>query len=276
MNSSGNISSKAAVSSQSKDFLWLHLRDLPYFRAMLRAVEAQFYQDYNLEPPVLDVGCGDGHFASIAFDRPLDVGVDPWEAPLRQAARLGGYRLLAQADGGHMPFPDGYFGSAISNSVLEHIPHVQDVLDEVQRVLKPGALFLFCVPNPAYLSELSIPDLLYRLGLGGLGEAYRGWFRRMSRVQHAVPPDTWQGWLQASGFHLEKWWHYFSPSAMRALEWGHYLGAPTLLPHAMTRRWILAPTRWNLALTERLVRPFAQAVQNPQGTFTFYVARKKG
>ena len=52
-----------------KDYLWLHLRDLPYFRAMLRAVEAQFYQEFELPAPTLDVGCGDGHFATIAFDR---------------------------------------------------------------------------------------------------------------------------------------------------------------------------------------------------------------
>ena len=48
-----------------------------------------------------------------------------------------------------MPFPDGYFASAISNSVLEHIPQVQEVLADLRRVLKPGAPFLFCVPNPA-------------------------------------------------------------------------------------------------------------------------------
>lgn len=258
----------------SKDFLWLHLRELPYFRAMLRAVEAQFYQSYPLEPPVLDVGCGDGHFAKITFQRPLDVGLDPGEAPTRQAARSGGYRSLLVGDGGRMPFPDRHFGSAISNSVLEHIPHVQNVLSEVNRVLKPGATFLFCVPNPGYLGELSVPAWLHRIGLRSLGEAYRDWFRRMSRVHHAEPPEVWQAWLEAAGFHLEKWWHYFSPRAMRTLEWGHYFGAPTLLPHALTGRWILAPSRWNLGLTERLVRPLAQAVEDPEGTFTFYITRK--
>ena len=39
-----------------KDYLWLNLRDLPYFRAMLRAVEAQFYQDLELLAPTLDLG----------------------------------------------------------------------------------------------------------------------------------------------------------------------------------------------------------------------------
>ena len=49
------------------DFLWRHLKDLPAFRALLRSVEARFYQDLlPLEEPVLDVGGGDGHFSSVA------------------------------------------------------------------------------------------------------------------------------------------------------------------------------------------------------------------
>jgi SAM-dependent methyltransferase len=141
----------------AKDFVWLHVRDLPYFRAMLRAVEAAFYQDYPLPSPVLDLGCGDGHFASLAFDQPLDVGLDPWTGPIRQARRTGAYRSLVQADAGRMPFSDGSFAGGLSNSVLEHIPHIDAVLAETSRVLKPGALFLFCVPNPRYLSELLSP-----------------------------------------------------------------------------------------------------------------------
>lgn len=262
-------------SHPTKDYLWLHLRDLPYFRALVRAVEAEYYQEFELPPPRLDIGCGDGHFASLVFDDPIDVGVDPWTSPIRKAARLESYQALVQGDAGKLPFPDDYFGSAFSNSVLEHIPHVRDVLKDAARVLKPGAYFLFCVPNQRYISELSIPSLLSRAGLSGLGSAYRNWFRRMSRVHHARSPEVWQEWLNDAGFDLEKWWHYFSPRSMRALEWGHYFGVPTLLPHVLTGRWILVPERWNLALTERLVRPYANADPDPQGTFTFFVARKR-
>jgi ubiquinone/menaquinone biosynthesis C-methylase UbiE len=256
-----------------KDFLWLNLRDLPYFRAMLRAVEAEFMQEYELPSPTLDLGCGDGHFATIAFEHKLDVGLDPWTGSLHQAARGGGYHSLVEAEGGRMPFPDGYFASALSNSVLEHIPQAQGVLVELRRVLKLGAPFVFCVPNPRYLTELSIPAFLERVGLRSVGQAYTSWFRRMSRVEHAVWPEVWQMWLEQAGFQLEKWWHYFSPQAMRTLEWGHYFGAPTLLPHAINKHWIIAPWHWNLFLTERLVRPHAVARPDPQGTFTFYVAR---
>jgi len=255
------------------DYLWLNLSHLPYFRAMLRAVEAQFYQQFELPAPTLDLGCGDGHFATVTFDHQLDVGLDPGSGLIHQAAKAGGYRFLVQADGGKMPFPDGYYASAFSNSVLEHIPQVQDVLIELKRVLKPGAPFLFCVPNPGYLTELSIPSILKRFGLTSLGKVYTEWFRQMSRTHHAVDPVIWHSWLEGAGFRLEKWWHYFSPQALRMLEWGHYFGAPTLLPHAISKRWIIAPWRWNLFLTERLVRRYTFAKPDPQGTFTFYVAR---
>jgi len=258
---------------KDKDFLWLNLRTLPYFRGMLRAVEAQFYQEFELPAPTLDLGCGDGIFAKIAFERKLDVGLDPWAGPIHQAARAGGYFSLVQADGARMPFSDGYFASALSNSVLEHIVQVEPVLADLRRVLKPGALFLFCVPNPRYLTELSIPPLLGKIGLAGAGRAYTRWFQRMSRTENIIWPDVWQKWLESAGFRLEKWWHYFSPQAMRVMEWGHYFGAPTLLPHAISKHWIIAPWRWNLFLTERFVRRHTIAQPDPQGTFTFYVAR---
>jgi len=72
----------------SDEILWRHLRDLPYFRAMVRAVEDSFYQGLDLPAPVLDLGCGDGHFTSVAFDHPLDVGLDPWWGPLQEVARV--------------------------------------------------------------------------------------------------------------------------------------------------------------------------------------------
>jgi SAM-dependent methyltransferase len=257
----------------NKDFLWLNLRELPYFRAMLRAVEGSFYQDFELPSPTLDLGCGDGHFAKVSFPRKIDVGLDPWAGPIRQAATTGAYRSLVRADGGRMPFPDAYFASAVSNSVLEHIPHVQVVLAELRRVLAPGAQFIFCVPNPRYQSELSVPALLSKFGLKRLGQAYADWFMRMSRTHHAVWPETWQDWLEIAGFRLEKWWHYFSPQALHMLEWGHYFGAPTFLPHAISGHWIIAPYHWNLFLTEKLVRRYAIAQPDPDGTYTFYIAR---
>lgn len=258
-----------------KDFLWQHLKALPYFRSLLRSVEASYYQDYDLPPPVYDLGCGDGHFASIAFDHQLDVGLDPWLEPIRQAPKFGAYQSLVVADGAQTPFPTAHFASALSNSVLEHIEHIDEVLADTARILQPGAPFLFCVPNPGYYNALSIPALLRRLGLKRLANLYVAWFGRMSRVHHADWPQVWQDRLEKAGFSLDHYWHYFSPAAMRALEWGHYLGAPSLLPHFLFGRWIISPTRWNLALTERYARRYAGNEHRQDGTFTFFVARRR-
>ncbi|MFC1879252.1 class I SAM-dependent methyltransferase [Chloroflexota bacterium] len=276
----GKPSDAAAKDGQEpgeKDYLWLHLRELPYFRSLLRAIEARFYRDFELPGPVLDIGCGDGHFTSVTFEAPLDVGLDPWTEPIRQAAELEVYDILTQAEGSAMPYPNAYFGSAISNSVLEHIPQVEEVLKEAGRVLKPGALFLFCVPNHNFLASLAIGRWLDRLGLRSLGDAYRNFFNRIARHHHCNPPEIWQSRLEQAGFDLERWWHYYSPKAMQVSEWGHYFGVPSLVAHKLTGRWILSPSRWNLALTDRLLRPYYR--ENPvrqDGVCTFYVARRTG
>lgn len=262
---------------KSKDYLWLNLKDLPYFRALLRAVEARFYQDLELPGPVLDIGCGDGHFATIAFDHKLDVGIDPWWGPLHEAGSRKGYRLLLQAQGSQVPFPNAYFGSAISNSVLEHIPDIDPVLAETGRVLKAGAPFYFCVPNQNFLDSLSVGRTLDRLRMHSLGDAYRSFFNRIARHQHCDTPETWQARLDKAGFELLKWWHYYPPSAMQVSEWGHYLGVPSLFIYKLTRRWILAPTRWNLGITYNLIR--RHYIEDPRcedGVCTFYIAQRKG
>jgi SAM-dependent methyltransferase len=250
-----------------KDFLFLHLRDLPYFRALIRAVEATYYQDLHLPAPVYDVGCGDGHFASLVFDRKIDIGLDPWHGPIHQAKGYGVYRGLVEADGAMAPFPSDHFACAISNSVLEHIPHIDAVLVETARVLRSGAPFYFCVPNPRYLSELSISRLL--------GRCYTEWFRRISRVHHADWPEVWGQRLEKAGFELLRWWDYFSPAAMRVLEWGHYFGLPALVTRVLTGRWLVSRTHWNLWLTDRFVRRYASPEPVLNGTFTFYIAKKK-
>lgn len=259
----------------TKDFLWLHLKDLPYFRAILRANEASFYQGIMLPSPTLDVGSGDGHFASVTFEQRIDVGVDPSLQTMREAKTRGAYRLLTQADGAAMPLADQSMGSAISNSVLEHIPHLDAVLMDVGRVLKPDAPFVFTVPNPGYRSELSFPAFLRRIRLDGLARRYEEYFMWMSRTRNMLYEDGWQELLDKAGMEIERTFRYFPPESLHALEWGHYFGAPTLLPRWLFGRWILAPTHWNLALTDNWMRRHYACEADEEGTYSFYLARKR-
>lgn len=262
------------------------LQSLPYFRALLRAVEADFYQEFDLASPVLDLGCGDGQFASQVFQELIDVGIDPELGSLREAKRAwelaskgaGGktaYRDLIQAFGSRLPFADGYFSSGFSNSVLEHIPDLHLVLSETARVMKKGALFLFCVPNHRWRENLFVAGFLSRIGLKGLANVYVRLFTRISRHVNMLSPEEWERRLNQAGFELERYWHYFPPVALHALEWGHYFGLPSWVARALTGRWILAPRHWNLALTERAVRKHAEGGKDEEGTYTWYAARKR-
>ncbi|MCC7119468.1 MAG: methyltransferase domain-containing protein [Anaerolineales bacterium] len=252
---------------QAKDFLFKHLQDLPYFRALLRAVESSFYEGLPLPEPVYDVGCGDGHFASVTFDKKLDVGLDPWRFSMRDAKQYDAYKSLVEADGALAPFPSNHFASGVSNSVLEHILQIDEVLKETARVLQPGAPFYFCVPNHTHFDNLALAKIF--------GKPYVEWFRYISRTKNADSPEVWNARLERAGFVLEKWWHYFSPAALHALEWGHYFGLPSVVARALTGKWVIARTKWNLGLVESYLQKYASSEHLENGTYTFFIARKK-
>lgn len=265
------------------DFLWPHLRDLPAFRALLRAVEARLYQNLlPLDEPVLDVGCGDGHFASVAFPRPLAAGMDPATAVLREARERGAYRVLAQALGGALPYADGAFATVVSNSVLEHIPDVDSVLAEIGRVLRDpepyegqrGGRFVACVPGDRFAELLFFTQLFRQLRLEGLARAYARYFNRISRHHHCDEPEVWRDRLARVGLRLVDSFYYFSERANHALDLGHYLGAPSLVAKRLFGRWILVPSRWNLALTEHWLRPLYEEPLPEVGAYLFFVAEK--
>ena len=96
--------SKSNVSEP--DYLSLHLRSMAPHRAILRSIEAKFMSQVPLVHPVLDIGSGDGHFASVAYREPIDVGIDVMDRDMEEAATLrpSAYRELVKASATRCPF----------------------------------------------------------------------------------------------------------------------------------------------------------------------------
>ena len=262
--------------SRPEHILWRHLQDLPYFRAMVRAIEDSFYQGLDLPGPVLDMGCGDGHFASVAFDHPLDVGLDPWWGPLLESKSRSCYRSITLADGAKTPFEDGYFGSAVSNSVLEHIPHVDKVVAEIARVVRPGGRFVFCVPNHRFPQLLWGTQTFASLGMKGASDWYSRFFQRISRHVHCDSLETWQARLKQSGFEIEQHWDYFPADALHRMEFGHAFGVPALACKKLTGRWILSRSHANLWFAYLLTKKVYRAPFSEEGVYSFYITRRTG
>lgn len=109
---------------------------------------------------VLDLGCGEGrhsHASAWHFPNVQTVGVDLNHKDLTCArdkgddffASIQQSPLLSYAcsDGTQLPFQNQTFDAVICSEVLEHIPDYRAMLDEIQRVLKPGGIFAASVPR---------------------------------------------------------------------------------------------------------------------------------
>jgi len=262
-------------SQQLDKILWRHIASLPYFRGFLRAVEDRFYQEINLDSPVLDLGSGDGHFASAAFEDKLDVGLDPWLSPMREARQRDAFHLHVLGEGARIPFARNCFKTVTSTSVLEHIDDVSSVLQEVDRVLKDSGVFVFCVPNHRFTTSLWGRQLFGKLGLKKWGEAYSRLFNRISRHEHTDSPDVWKNRLEQVGFTLVQTWDYFPPSALHILEWGHFFGLPSLITKKLVGRWVLVAQRWNLAIPWWLTRKYMDNPKSTAGVYSFFIAQKR-
>ena len=224
------------------DFLARHLEEMPLHRALLRSVEARLMHAVPLAPPVLDIGVGDGHFASAAYGRTIDVGIEIRWNDLRVAAnRPGVYRQVFAASALALPFADGAFSTVVSNCVIEHIPDLEGTLREVARVLRPGGTFATTLPSEHFASFLGGATVLRRLHLANLATRYGELFNRISYHYHVHPPEVWRRLLADNGLTVVEQSYYFSAAAHRAFDLCHYLSIPNLVTHMLWGRWVLHP-----------------------------------
>jgi SAM-dependent methyltransferase len=243
-------------------------------RAILRAVECRLMSQVRLTPPVLDIGCGDGHFASIAYDQlPIDVGSDVMARDLPEAAsRSGVYRVVMFASATALPFNDASFNTVVSNCVLEHIPDNESVLREIARVLRPGGIFAATLPSEHFPEYLFGASMLRSLGLRRLSQAYGDFFNRISRHYHVCSPEVWRDRLSSVGLVVEEQRYYFSAAAHRRFDLSHYLGLPNLVSKRLLGRWVLFG--WQAKLFEHWLRPYYDEPLMASGAYQFVRCHK--
>jgi 2-polyprenyl-6-hydroxyphenyl methylase/3-demethylubiquinone-9 3-methyltransferase len=110
---------------------------------------------------VLDLGCAGGFMAEALHDRGASVtGIDPAAeavaAARAHAAQSGRTIRYDTGVGEALPYADARFDAVVCVDVLEHVTDLDRVLAEVERVLRPGGLFLFDTINRNTLSRLAV------------------------------------------------------------------------------------------------------------------------
>jgi SAM-dependent methyltransferase len=106
--------------------------------------------------PVVDVGCGRGDLLAYFQRRGYEVlGTDVSPDNLKAAGQLLGGRVqmgFAAATG----LPDHYAGAVLLVETLEHLLDVEPALNEIGRILAPGAPLVVTTPNAEVLDRNKI------------------------------------------------------------------------------------------------------------------------
>jgi SAM-dependent methyltransferase len=252
------------------DYFTRHLESMAPHRAILRAVECKLMGSVPLVAPVLDIGCGDGHFASIAYATPIDVGVDVREAEAREAAARGRsvYRSVTVASATALPFADGTFATVMSNCAIEHIPDNRAVLAEIGRVLRSGGTFATTLPSIHFAEYLLGATVMRRARLVRLADRYGRFFNRISKHHHIYDESEWRRRLEDVGLAVVDHQYYFSARAHRAFDASHYLGVPNLISRKISGKWVVHPVQ--MKPFDRWLRPYYdEPLPQPTGAYQF-------
>ncbi|MBN2004370.1 MAG: class I SAM-dependent methyltransferase [Anaerolineae bacterium] len=132
---------------------------------------------------VLDMGCSIGVMTGyLAESAHLAVGIDIDQGAIRQAAQNGPQASLVIGDTGGAPFAPSTFDIIVCSQVYEHVPSLELLVAEMDRLLKQDGVCFFSGPNrwrliePHYklpfLSWLPRRAADWYVRLTGLGQEY--------------------------------------------------------------------------------------------------------
>jgi SAM-dependent methyltransferase len=180
----------------------LYPRILPL--TMWRAWEISAYRHFQITEPVLDLGCGNGQFfQQIWPDAKKVVGVDIDAGAIERAKHSGVYERVHLTPAHQIPEKDGTFGTVFSNCAMEHMSHIDLVIQDAWRVLKPGGLFLFSVVTDHFLTWAPLPQFLTALGLPERGENLTSEYVDYHHLVNPLSADEWSKLLLQNGFQIK-------------------------------------------------------------------------
>jgi SAM-dependent methyltransferase len=226
-----------------------------------RAAEIAALREQTWDPPILDLGAGDGFVTSCVLSA-VAIGLDPDAVALEQAQQLKIYQCLLPQAMEAADLPPGSVGTVLSNSVLEHVPHIDAALAAAARVLRSGGHFIFTTPTEAFSRWLFLPSASYAA-------------RRNRHFQHLNlwPVEEWDRRLSAVGLKVE----CVRPLMRRAWVWNWdalellqmvYIGRTRLFG----RFWRRLPASFLYHLSRRAAR--VDLSSPPPGGGRLMVARK--
>jgi SAM-dependent methyltransferase len=140
----------------------------------------------------LDLACGSGPCLRIRPCEPW-IGVDRSPDELARA-RAAGNRNVLEGEATALPFADATFDSVVCSMAIMLIQPLNQALDEVHRVLRPGGMFVVTMPGRRPLGPVDL--MRYARLIARLGR--RRLYYPNEQVLRRVPAS-----FVSRGFHVE-------------------------------------------------------------------------
>jgi SAM-dependent methyltransferase len=171
---------------------------------------------------LLELGCGLGHLLGLLQDGFQCVGIDIAEYSIEQlkqnAPRAEG--IVMSADD-LTRFDDGEFCAVVALHLVEHLPDPAHTIQQINRIVQPGGLFLFATPNPGYSLRRFKDPATDAIG------------KDPTHI-NVQPPQQWRAWCESSGFAVLRhfgdglWDVPYFPVIPKIAQFG-VLGLPALI-----------------------------------------------
>lgn len=196
---------------------------------------------YACPGPVLDVGCGDGLFARIAFDD-VDVwGIDIDAAEGRWAAASKAYTQVILGDVTRVTLPESFFATCVANCSLEHVPRIDLALKNILHALRPGGVAYLFVPSAGWASHLTSARVLTELGAPALGARIESAIDHLFKHHHLYDAAGWRRVVEQSGLEVVALEPVLSTATTVAFEAFLLPSLAGLLNKRLTTRWTNFP-----------------------------------
>lgn len=179
---------------------------------------------------LLEMGCGLGHLLGLLQDDFHCVGIDlidySIEQTLLNAPKAEAFQMSADD---LSAFESESFSAVVALHLVEHLPNPQNTIQQVNRILKPGGLWLFATPHPDY-------------SLRRFKDRDNDAIGKDKTHINVHPPEQWRQWCEQNGFEMVKhfgdglWDVPYLPLLPKIVQFGLF-GVPALAQVVTRTTW---------------------------------------
>ena len=179
---------------------------------------------------LLEMGCGLGHLLGLLQDDFHCVGIDLIDYSIEQthlnAPKAEAFQMSADD---LSAFESNSFSVVVALHLVEHLPNPEHTIQQVNRILKPGGLWLFATPHPDY-------------SMRRFKDRDNDAIGKDKTHINVHPPEQWRAWCEQNGFKMLKhfgdglWDVPYLPILPKVIQFGLF-GVPALAQVVARTTW---------------------------------------